>query len=441
MKSKGFKNSRESRSLFQDEEAGWRIEVDSAGMIRRMMFRHDGTWQPLPFRQDYWAGPRWELDGKHVTLQRVKTNTWRFEGKEGDITCLLKYASLNGRLAIVAGLENRGVGSFRPKFARFILGLDTYMEKYPDWNDRFFPTLLRCEKTHFWGYAMTPKGRILAVASPDPVASWSLAYQKGEHRIYTVCLDLMHTLPLPARHPQNLTELKPSEAKTWTIYLFEVDELDHLKSGLARLIGAPMVAADRYTMGEGEKSAVTIFSPDQVKVRVERPDGTTSTLGVKAQGNDQYTLEFEPDDGFGVYTLSITSAGGKESETKLSLRRPWSWYLKRAREEALHHGQYASSHLEQWLGLHSAMLARRYFPAPELDAKLEERLKTILNLQWNLDRKVPKNIPHAYRFMSNTAQMASVLEDRYRVDNDKKWLELASGFADYVLTCQHPDGY
>lgn len=46
------------------------------------------------------------------------------------------------------------------------LGLDTYMEAYPQWREVHFPTLLRSERTHFWGYAMTPDGSILGIASP-----------------------------------------------------------------------------------------------------------------------------------------------------------------------------------------------------------------------------------------------------------------------------------
>jgi hypothetical protein len=44
---------------------------------------------------------------------------------------------------------------------------------------KFFPTMMRCEKTHFWGYAMSPEGDILTIGSPDSIASWSLDYQKG----------------------------------------------------------------------------------------------------------------------------------------------------------------------------------------------------------------------------------------------------------------------
>ena len=72
------------------------------------------------------------------------------------------------------------------------------MVKYPEWNQIYFPTLLRCEQTHFWGYVMSPAGRILALASPDPIASYTLDYKQYEHRVFTFCRDLLHCGPLPA---------------------------------------------------------------------------------------------------------------------------------------------------------------------------------------------------------------------------------------------------
>ena len=114
-----------------------------------------------------------------------------------------------------------------------MLGLNTEMIKYPDWNQKFFPTLLRGEKTHFWGYFMSPEGRILTIGSADPIASWNYEFQPRRHRIYTVSLDMLHALPLPARHPQDLTELKPGQQKTWTVYLQPVDRVENVKPALA----------------------------------------------------------------------------------------------------------------------------------------------------------------------------------------------------------------
>ena len=91
----------------------------------------------------------------------------------------LDYRIDGNRLAIVAGLKNEAQTEYAPKAATLVLGVDSEMLSYPRWNYRYFPTLLRCEKTHFWGYLMTPQGRIMTLGSPDPVASYTLNYAKS----------------------------------------------------------------------------------------------------------------------------------------------------------------------------------------------------------------------------------------------------------------------
>ena len=44
------------------------------------------------------------------------------------------------------------------------------------------------------------------------------------------------------------------------------------------------------------------------------------------------------------------------------------------------------------------------------------------------------------RLLINTAQMAGLLAYRYMSDQDPYWLDLASGFADYAVSRQGPDG-
>ncbi len=109
---------------------------------------------------------------------------------------------------------------------------------------------------------MTPRGRILSVGSPDPVASYTMDYEKsswgdGGHLIQTCALDLMHALPLPARHPQNLTALKAGEERSWRIYLEPLNSLEEVKPTLATSLSAPMIDADRYTLAPGESSRLT----------------------------------------------------------------------------------------------------------------------------------------------------------------------------------------
>lgn len=68
---------------------------------------------------------------------------------------------------------------YQPQKAGLKLGIDTYMDKFPDWFGKYFPTLMRNEKTHFYGYLQTPSGHTLGLVSQQPVASWSVDYNLG----------------------------------------------------------------------------------------------------------------------------------------------------------------------------------------------------------------------------------------------------------------------
>lgn len=139
--------------------------------------------------------------------------------------------------------------------------------------------------------------------------------------------------------------------------------------------------------------------------------------------------------------MKVTNSKGQITEASFSQLKPYSWYMKKARSAAIHDAQRASSHLEQWLGLTSGVNASRFVPNPEEDAIMDAQLMKVLDLQWDLEKKIPDNMPHSYRLMSNTAQMSGLLAYRYLKDNETHWLDWASGLADYVVTCQSPEGY
>ena len=55
------------------------------------------------------------------------------------------------------------------------------------------------------------------------------------------------------RHPQNLVSLKPGEERSWTIYLQPAGSIEEIKPLLAASLSAPMIDADRYTLGSRRK--------------------------------------------------------------------------------------------------------------------------------------------------------------------------------------------
>lgn len=103
-----------------------------------------------------------------------------------------------------------GKDCFKPEKFSIRTGVDCYMKSYPEWNAQFYPTFMRCEKTHFWGYFRRTDGVMLAVAG-DAVSSWRNSYNRvyydpknfddPGHRIYTATIDLLNALPQPDRHP------------------------------------------------------------------------------------------------------------------------------------------------------------------------------------------------------------------------------------------------
>ncbi len=442
--------------------ANIRVSLSANGTIRALEVMHATNWEKVDFRSGVLSGPA--LAG--VPVQRIAGAPASFAATVSGIRYSIQYRIEGHGLAIQAGIENQGTSEYAPRVARLILGIDCEMRTYPTWDFRYFPTLLRCEKTHFWGYFMTPMGRILAIGSPDPIASYNINYDNsvwnpgdggdlavpcvprkdaewscdGGHLIFTCSLDLLHTLPLPARHPQDLVSLRPGQQRRWTIYLQPLATMDDIKPALASAISAPMIGADRYTIAPGENSHISIWASHPVTISVSAPDGNISSLSAHPKSGTKSTATFTPTGGPGLYRLCVAQGDGHVSEASISVRHPWSWYMIQARKESLVNKQYASSHLEQWLGLETDALARIYLPDAELDAQTDKRLKEILHLQWNLTTKTPSNIPIKVRYLVNTAQMAGILAYRYMADRDPYWLDLASGFADYVVSLQWPDG-
>ncbi len=164
-----------------------------------------------------------------------------------------------------------------------------------------------------WGYFMSPEGHVLTIGSADPIASWNYEFQPRRHRIYTVSLDMLHALPLPKRHPQDLTELKPGEEKTWTVYLQPVERVENVKPALAEIITAPMIEIDRYTVAEGQAAQVTVFFTEPITAEVTGPDGRSNRIDAGEASDGKCSFTYLPNKGVGVYTLRVSNKSGKTS--------------------------------------------------------------------------------------------------------------------------------
>ena len=210
------------------ENNQWKLSQRADKSIESILFKHSN--HEVLFFKNAHTGPSWyvDIDGEVHELKNNWNTPTAFSSRYEDIHLSIEFKDEDGNFLLLATIENKGNTPFQPTKLGIRLGIDTYMDEFPVWNTKLFPTLLRCEKTHFWGYFMSPTGRILSIISPDPIASWSHdysrrwgepPYQDNGHRITSVNLDFINALPLPKRHPQDLWQVKPGASKTFRIYL------------------------------------------------------------------------------------------------------------------------------------------------------------------------------------------------------------------------------
>ncbi|WP_303318327.1 hypothetical protein Q4Q34_10510 [Flavivirga abyssicola] len=425
------------------------IKVNDAGIVTSFTYEGERGETDVDFRKDeLMKGPALFFNEKRLIVNKKAINNEElsFKGETDTLKYTLKYRIKNGAFVVKATVKNKLDIAIKNPILTLKPGVNTELDSFPKWNHIFFPTLLRCEASHFWGYVMNGVGDVLAMGTNEPVASWQMEYYdpthwrgKGGHLIYSYRLDLMHKLPLPVRHPQNLTVLKPNESKTWTFFLKPVANVQDVKPVLASTIAAPMIDAESYTVMSNQAVKLKVFTSGKATATITTPSGKVKKISLGKKVNNTYKLKYELNDGIGVYKLRVKDANNKVAEASLTARQNYSWYLDKARDASVVYEQYAASHLENWLGLHSGLLAQKYSKKPEVDKAIEERLNTILSLQWDEDTNVPKFM-YEMRKVANTAQMISVLVDAYEATKNIYYLERARGLATILMTFQYENG-
>ena len=153
-----------------------------------------------------------------------------------DELCLTLSTEIKDKRFIYGvNIKNPTLHDIVPEAVVLRLGIDSYMDSYPEWNDKLFPTTLRCEKTHFWGYFSAPNGSVVGIGCNAPVASWRHIYNIASygdygHRIYTSELCLIMNGNLPQRHPK-INTVKAGEELKYEIELKQ-QECDSLQEGI-----------------------------------------------------------------------------------------------------------------------------------------------------------------------------------------------------------------
>jgi hypothetical protein len=429
------------------ENNEWELCIDDLGNIKSIHYKESGN--TFKFYNESFRGPSWYLNLEDTIIEprskQVARN--RFETSIENVDLSLEYIDENGKLLIVARIVNNQNVPFQPNKLGLRLGVDTYMDHYPDWEEKVFPTLLRCESTHFWGYFMGTTGKILVIGSPDAIASWSHDYSKSwgtppyqynGHRITSVNLDLINELPLPKRHPQNLWQILPGETKTFRIYLEEVNSLNHINETVSEITQAPTIDIQHTTCTVNEKMDFSVLSDDYQSVNVCSPNGVCSPIMAESKDGGISFYSYTNTKIEGLYTVRASGSNGKYSEACFYVRKPYGWYMQRAMQAVIDYPQKAStSHCESWYGFYTAFAGGKHFPNAKMIPEANDQFAKIFPIVFDINKFEPVAIKHR---IQNVSSMIGILTDRYELFRDENDLRKALKLSDYLLQAQTPDG-
>jgi len=119
----------------------------------------------IPFRNDEYGKKFYIESDNEFVLIPYDTGNYKSNGIDFSVAEKIEGNILNISISIKSDFP------MKLKRLGLRLGIDTYMDKYPDWNYKYFPSALRCEKQGFWSCFMSPLGKILAICSPSKLVS------------------------------------------------------------------------------------------------------------------------------------------------------------------------------------------------------------------------------------------------------------------------------
>lgn len=285
---------------------------------------------------------------------------------------------------------------------------------------------------------MNPNGRVLAIASPDPLASWAIEYVGLSHLVTTTSLDPLHTLPLPPRHPQDLAELKPGETREWRIVLAPCPT-----NTMSRLRWL------RFAMRR-------CFSSNARPWRPRKPPRSPHCI----QGRPNFRAPLQTGNLSPWTPVDRTRGFSKRRIIPAfthSRRRPMEEVAKR-RSSSASHGRGISSKLvvkrcaflkrqaltaKCGLGFSRCTWPSHSLPDAELHARAESQFAPFLEVTLNRTTAKLKGTKAQTwpERPQNNSWMIGLLTDRYQVTKNPDDLDLAARFADnFIRDFQQADG-
>jgi len=290
------------------------------------------------------------------------------------------------------------------------LGIDTYMDKYPDWNDKYFPSALRCEKQGFWSCFMSPLGKILSVCSPSKIVSWRNEYSDCDfdivgHRIYTSSIEFINTYPQPERHPIS-SDILNEEPINIELYFKECDSEEEMYSFIEKYANIKVPQLNKFTLELGENLYI---------------------------GGEKYNDKLKE----GINTVSY----GNLAETSVFVRKSWFYYLDCARKSAEICQQKPGTHCESWYGYFSRVLYASVIKSNEYTKSLCDEFDAFFEeLTEKQNGKIGMREETLPERLQNTSAMLSLLPDFYELTNNIEYLDKANDLAKCLIDLQDEDG-
>ncbi len=404
-----------------------RIDFTENGSIRNLCI----NGEKVDFRSDEYSGPSifTVVNGKEekINFKAIQNNT--FVSVQDKIKMVLSYCPQENGFSVEFSIENQSDKdiSFDRVFMR--IGINTYMDKYPEWNDLYFPTLLRCEKTHFYGYFSSPSGKIFAITSNDRVVSWSNDYNRTRygveehvgHRIYTSCIDFINSAPQPEHHPIVSPELKSGEKRNYKILFSSLNNINEFDKFVSKTTCAPEIITDKFTYEKGD---------------FPRISATGNLDMISPLGEEENICELS--NKIGLHKL-LSEKSGKISQKNIYIRDNWSRYLEIAAKTAIKAPQKASTHMESWLGYFSLFYMLKYFPDKCDKPAIIKDFDTKLSLMFDVENGVPLECSDTER-IQNSAMMVSLLSLCFEVTCEERYIVLAEKLVRFLMSRQASDG-
>lgn len=400
------------------------LTVDENGNIKDLFLSH--TQVPLR-NDDYAQAIVFEDKDGEESVKFTRENDL-YVGYSHGIRFEKKASVENGRLTCeICVRTGERVPDY--KYIDFRSGIDSYMVQYPLWDGQFFPTFMRCEKTHFWGYYSRTDGKKLAVVCDGKLVSWRNYYNRvyydpenpddPGHRVYTTSFSLFSTLKQPARHPEN--KMEKNAVYSFKFVFGICDTFEELNDFYDSVLNIRLTKAKKWTIERGESIS---FVMDDGEYTLTDEGGVVQDLNQPLHKCGRYYLTHKK--------------GARQSQSLFFVREEPIAYLRTGAIAAMKREQFASTNCETYYGFFAifAYLCEVNDVELLIEAlnKLEVFLHTILKKEGDLkDEANPRRI-------QNYTTVISILVLAYRASKDQRYLDIAEKLAKIFIKYQGDDG-